>query len=105
MKMSPVVTFLVVLSVLVNVAVAIGFVFIAIGLGRNSSNLRADQVTQCQESNVVRVQDIAIWNRLLQVPPGASAGQKREAAELAALVKAKDTPKDCAQIYSAASSH
>ena len=102
--MSPVVTFLVILSVLVNVALAAGFVIIGLQQGQTSVTIRANQITQCQEGNITRLQDIRIWNRLLALPPAAKPAARKEAAELAALVKAKDTPKNCTAIY-AASSH
>jgi len=52
-------------------------------------------VSSCQQSNQSRVEDIAIWNRLLKLPPGATAAQKAEVAEVEHLVKVKDTPHVC----------
>ena len=56
-------------------------------------------IQQCQIANTTRVQDIAIWNRLLDTP-SASPAQAAEIAELNHLVKVKDTPRDCAAAYS-----
>jgi hypothetical protein len=74
------------------------------GLGYNTirqnnvqDGIRASDIAQCQLANVARQQDIAIWNRLLRLPPGAhaTAAQKAEIADLERLVRAKDTPRDC----------
>jgi len=63
-----------------------------------TANTRAE-VAQCQEGNTTRLQDIAIWNKLLALPANATAAQKAEVSQLTALVKVKDTPKNCAVIY------
>jgi hypothetical protein len=67
----------------------------------NQANITAQHVSslqQCQLANETRLQDIAIWNRLLSVSPSAAAA-KAEVADLERLVKAKDTPRDCAAAY------
>ncbi len=46
----------------------------------------------CQQNNVNRQQDIAIWNRLLTVSSPPSAAARAEIAELKHLVLIKDTP-------------
>jgi hypothetical protein len=51
-------------------------------------------VSSCQQSNVNRVEDIAIWNRILGGQP-ASAAAKAEIADVKRLVKIKDTPHVC----------
>jgi hypothetical protein len=51
-------------------------------------------VSSCQQSNVNRVEDIAIWNRILGAQP-ASAAAKAEIADVKRLVKIKDTPHVC----------
>ena len=78
------------------------------GLGYNTirqndvqNGIRASDIRQCQLANVARQQDIAIWNRLLQVPASATAAQKAEVAELEHLVGVKDKPRDCAAAYNA----
>jgi hypothetical protein len=65
------------------------------------NGIRASDIRQCQLANVARQQDIAIWNRLLQVPASATAAQKAEVAELEHLVGVKDKPRDCAAAYNA----
>lgn len=79
-------------------------VVVVILVSQNSRNINSQQrnnVRQCQLANVTRQQDIAIWNRLLQLPAGmkATAAQKAEIAELEHLVKIKDTPRDCTQAF------
>jgi hypothetical protein len=67
----------------------------------NQENITAQHVSslqQCQLANETRLQDIAIWNRLLSVSPTTAAG-KAEVADLKHLVKVKDTPRDCAAAY------
>jgi hypothetical protein len=57
------------------------------------------QYQSCNGSNAARHQDIAIWDRLLRVPPSATAAQKAEVRDLEKLVKIKDTPRDCVKLY------
>jgi hypothetical protein len=71
---------------------------------QNSQRISAqhqNNIRQCQIANNTRQQDIAIWNRLLRIPPGTktTAAQKAEIKELERLVKAKDTPRDCAAAF------
>jgi len=73
-------------------------------LVQNSQRISAqheNNIRQCQLANNTRQQDIAIWNRLLQLPPGvkATAEQKAEIKELEKLVTIKDTPRDCAAAF------
>jgi acetate kinase len=51
-------------------------------------------VSSCQQSNVNRVEDIAIWNRILGAQT-TSAAAKAEIADVKRLVKIKDTPHVC----------
>ena len=85
-------------------------ILITAGLGYNTirqnevqNGIRASDIRQCQLANVARQQDIAIWNRLLQIPASAhpTAAQKAEVAELKHLVGIKDKPRDCAAAYHA----
>jgi hypothetical protein len=65
---------------------------------RNITAQHTSNIQQCQLANVTRIQDIAIWNRLLKVSP-TSAAAKAEIAELNHLVKVKDTPRNCVAAY------
>jgi hypothetical protein len=76
------------------------------GLGWNTvrqndiqASSHASDIRQCQIANATRIQDIAIWNRLLRLPAGATAAQKALVADLERLVKAKDAPRDCNAAY------
>jgi hypothetical protein len=102
-KLPPIITALVVVSVLVNVGLAVGFVFLALQSIGNGDSIRTSDVQQCEIANDTRVQDIAIWNRLLRLPAGASAASRSEAADLERLVKVKDTPRNCTAAYKAGS--
>lgn len=93
-------------SSLALVALVAVVVFLVFRLDRVTSNLQqvtaaqqASNIQQCQPANVTRGQDIAIWNRLLQVPPTVSAAAKAEVAQLEHLVQVKDTPRDCTAAY------
>jgi hypothetical protein len=68
--------------------------------GRVLAAQHASDITQCQIANNTRQQDIAIWNRLLNVSPAPpSAAARAEIAELQRLVAVKDTPRNCAAAY------
>ena len=104
------ITILVTVSVVVNVILAIAFVGIAlygVHLGDVNAKLgrqiHDSQVVSCRYSNTTRVQDIAIWNRLLTLTPAQKASEtaaaKAEVADLERLVRAKDTPVNCTALY------
>lgn len=65
---------------------------------RNLTAQHTSNIRQCQLANMTRIQDIAIWNRLLKVS-SASAAVKAEVTELNHLVKVKDTPRNCVAAY------
>jgi hypothetical protein len=111
MKMSPIVTFLVVLSVTVNVALAVGFVWLAASqnahdnadTAQNAAVSAAEHdsaLTACRAANINRGQDKAVWAYLLRPPPHASATVTGEITHLRGLVAAKDTLRNCAALYS-----
>lgn len=104
---------LVIVSVAVNVllAVAIG-VLAVVGLNRingtetdNVNRIHASQVQACEQSNIGRLRDIAIWNRLLTLTPQQKAQQdpaaRAEVAQLEHLVAVKDHPVNCKILYPA----
>ena len=79
-------------------------VAVVVLLIQNSQRISAqheNNIRQCQLANGTRQQDVAIWNRLLQLPPGvkATAAQQAEIRELEHLVKIKDTPRDCTAAF------
>lgn len=93
----------------VNTVIQVGLVVVVVLLliqnislsQANEVNITAQHISniqQCQIANVTRVQDIAIWNRLLSVSPSAAAA-RAEVADLKHLVEVKDTPRDCAAAY------
>lgn len=104
------ITVLVVLSVTVNVILAllaVAGVFYAVSVNSRNAQLgrsiHNSQIEACHQSNTARQRDIAIWNRLLNVTPAQKAAetpaQRAEVAQLEHLVKAKDTPVNCARLY------
>lgn len=88
-----------VISFAVDLAVTGGLAYSTIRQNDIQAAARASDVRQCQLANVARAQDIAIWNRLLQVPASAPASARAEVADLERLVRVKDTPRDCAAAY------
>lgn len=90
-----------------SVALAVLVVTVVILLGkveRVVGSQHDGNVRQCQLANVSRQQDIAIWNRLLNVPPEArkkeTPAQRQEVKDLERLVRVKDTPRDCNAAFS-----
>ena len=62
----------------------------------------ANQLAACQQANVNRTQDAAVLNQLLAdlAPPAVRTPEvEAELAVLNRLIKAKDTPHDCAAVY------
>lgn len=94
------ITILVVISVVVNVILAVAITAVAIVL---LNRIHESQLTSCQASNVARHKDIAIWNRLLDVSPAQAkqqtAASRAEVKQLKALVASKDTQVNCAALY------
>lgn len=94
------ITILVVISVATQLVLAVAFVaalFFLIG------RIHDSQLTSCRNSNSARVQDIAIWNRLLRISPAQRAketqAQRAEVVDLKRLVKRKDSPVNCRVLY------
>lgn len=57
---------------------------------------KANATSSCQQSNVSRQEDIAIWDSLLtSVGTPTSAAARHEIADLQRLVEIKDTPRVC----------
>jgi hypothetical protein len=79
-------------SVALDLLLSAGYIYTQVEQNDN-------QISQCQQNNVARVQDRAIWDRILMVPSSASAATKKEQAQLARLVSIKDTPRNCKVIY------
>ena len=75
-------------------------VLVAGGLVYELYQNHANQIAACQQANQNRKEDIAIYNRFLRLPPHATAAQKKEVADLKRLVRIKDTPRNCGQLYS-----
>jgi hypothetical protein len=90
-------------SFALDLAVTAGLGYNTVRVNSAQDGIRASDIRQCQLANVSRGQDIAIWSRLLRLPPGmkATAAQKAEVAELKHLVGVKDTPRDCQAAYNA----
>lgn len=90
--------------VILTVLLAAGFVITGIAAIANSNSIRANEIRQCQLANVTRQQDIAIWNRLLNVSPAArkaeTPAQRAEVKDLERLVAVKDSPRDCNAAFS-----
>lgn len=92
-----------VVSFCLDLLVTAGFGYNTVQVNDAQGATRTSEVSACQQANVNRVQDIAIWNRFLGdiAPPGApqTAKVKAELAEINHLIKVKDTPRDCQSQY------
>jgi hypothetical protein len=86
-------------SVALDVALSVALGALALSQAHTSEAIHNSQVSACQQANVSRAEDIAIWNRLLRLPAGATSAQKSEVAELEKLVGVKDSPRNCAALY------
>jgi len=99
-RRSRILIFVTIVSLVLDVALT-GIVTVLAYRSTNlADSIRHASISQCDANNAARLQDIAIWNRLLRVSPeGATAAQRQEVAELERLVAVKDTPRDCTTAY------
>lgn len=92
-----------IVSAVLNILFLGSIVVLALLYGNNTTALHNANVSQCEQNNVGRQQDIAIWNQFLGdiVPPSAklSAKQQQELDQINALIKIKDTPRNCVAVY------
>jgi hypothetical protein len=86
-------------SVVLNVALIGVMAWLVVENNSLSNAQHQSDISQCQVNNTARVQDIAIWNRLLRVPASAPASVQKEKNQLERLVKIKDTPHNCAKVF------
>jgi hypothetical protein len=82
-------------SVVLDICLSVAVIFLGLGVVNTQDIAHRSAMTSCQQSNVSRLEDIAIWNRLLTVPGTPTAAQAKEIAELEHLVKIKDAPRIC----------
>lgn len=76
-------------------AAAVGLdIFLVIRVSDVANANQKNAVSSCQQSNVSRQEDIAVWNRILGTTPATAAG-RAEVADVKRLVKVKDTPHVC----------
>lgn len=77
------------ITVLIVVVVILAFrINAAVTVNKNNA------AASCRQSNVNRLEDIAIWHRVLNTRP-SSAAARAEIADLQHLVDIKDTPRVC----------
>jgi hypothetical protein len=90
-------------SAILNVLFLGSIVVLGLLYSSNSTALHNSSVSQCQQNNTNRREDIAIWNQFLGdiAPPSVQKTPKikMELDQINALIKIKDTPRDCVQIY------
>jgi hypothetical protein len=92
----------VIISICLDLLITAGFGWNTIRVNGAESAAHASDIQQCQAANAARGQDIAIWRQFLADLAPAAAGTPKTTAELAqinALVKVKDTPRDCTSAY------
>jgi hypothetical protein len=98
-----------VVSLILDVALTIGVSVAAFqandASGKASATitqLHASNLAACRQANVIRVEDVAIWNKFLADLAPPAARTPKVAAELAGinkLIQVKDTPHDCSAVY------
>lgn len=98
-----VITYIWITSAILNVLFLASIVLLGLLYNHNSTALHNSSVSQCQANNTNRREDVAIWNQFLGdlAPPGApqTAKVKAELAQIYALIRVKDTPRNCVKAY------
>jgi len=80
-----------------------GIVIVAVQASRASDLARqvhATQISNCQQGNVTRAQQIQIWDYVLAVPPSTppNAQQKKIRADFKTFVHRVFAPRDCSHL-------
>ncbi|HEX3960917.1 MAG TPA: hypothetical protein VHZ03_30580 [Trebonia sp.] len=92
-----------VVSFCLDLLVTAGFGWNTVQVNGAQNASHDSQISACQQANVNRAQDIAIWNQFLTdiAPPGTpeTAKVKAELAGLSKLVQVKDEPRNCQKLY------
>lgn len=104
MASSPtVITFIWITSAILNVVFLASIVLLGLLYNHNSTALHNSSVSQCQANNTNRKEDVAIWNQFLGdlAPPGSPQTAKvhAELTQIYALIRVKDTPRNCVKAY------
>jgi outer membrane murein-binding lipoprotein Lpp len=91
------------LAVVVVVLLLAGIIINAVQASKANDLARQvheTQVSNCQQSNVTRVQQIQIWDYVLAVPPATppTAAQRKIRADFKAYVHRVFAPRDCDKI-------
>jgi Na+/H+-dicarboxylate symporter len=79
---------------LVLFAVLVGLVVYLVTQVSTTMDQQQAAQANCRVSNANRQEDVAVWNRLLDIPT-VTAAAKAEVADLKRLVRIKDTPHEC----------
>lgn len=90
-----------VVSLCLDLLITAGFGYNTIRVNDAQDATRTSEISACQQANVNRAQDIAIWNSFLgDLAPAAQTPKvKAELAGLSKLVRIKDAPRDCQSLY------
>jgi hypothetical protein len=93
-------------SAILNVVFLASIVVLGVGnsnnaaeLHRQSVALRTANVSQCQQNNQNRAQDIVIWNLVEKPTSERNAATEKKFALLKQLVGVKDAPRNCVKVY------
>src|ERR1700693_4547989 len=91
-----------VISFCLDLLITAGFGYNTIRVDDTQNASHASEISACQQANVNRAEDIAIWNRFLGDLAPVAARTPKVQAELAGinkLIAVKDTPRDCNALY------
>jgi 16S rRNA U1498 N3-methylase RsmE len=69
-------------------------IWLVVVSGQEVTTTQQNAISSCEQSNQNRLEDIAIWNTLLDVSPATPAA-RAEVVKLKHLVQVKDTPHVC----------
>lgn len=92
------------ISFCLDILITAGFGWNTVRVNQTQNASHADQIAACQQANVARRQDAAVWAIFLGdlAPPKAQTPKvKALLAGVDKRIAAKDTPKNCKKVYSA----
>ncbi len=93
-KASKKATIVLTISIVLDLALSAGFF-------TNQVNNHGAQIKQCEQNNAARAQDKDLWEFIINASGGTqkTVQQKAEIRILQQKINAKDTPRDCNNIY------
>jgi hypothetical protein len=82
-----------------DLALTIGLGYSTLRQNEIQASTHAALVSACRKANGDRAKDAAVWGFIINIPASPSAARRNEVNHLGALVRSKDTLRDCATLY------